>query len=294
MNRIWKNYKTILGVGLLSFFLWFIVKTSKTYEYQMDIPIRYTNLDSERIFKHPQSSNARVEFVGKGKDLLRLHFYDVGYQIDLSGVPDNMRLDLSEHPEFVSLPGELDLAVKSIMRPRFLNIQLDNKVERKLPVEVRYQVKVPPGFLLSGVEPQPDSVLVIGPEVVFDSVRSVQTESKSFSPHEQAFQEKFELKKPKNFFVRYKPENITVNFDVQRLAEREIFGVPVEVINPPEDAQVIALPSVANIYIKGGEKVLADLKARDFRIIVDFEKVWRPGVERVKADLKTKTNVLYM
>jgi hypothetical protein len=57
---------------------------------------------------------------------------------------------------------------------------------------------------------------------------------------------------------------------------------------------VVPLPSTANIYMKGGEKILADLGMQDFQIVIDFQKVWRPGVQRVKADLVTDVEILYM
>lgn len=294
MQNLKKNYKTIIGVSLLAFLLWFIVKINKSYDYALDIPIRYTNLDSDRVFKHPRSGSVRIEFTGKGKDLLRLPFYDMYYQIDLSGAPRHLELNLAEHPEFVSYPGELDVSVKSVIQPRLLTINLDKKVQEKLPVQVAYNLQTPPGYILVNVKTQPESVLVIGPAELFQNIDSVTTEKAHFEGVGQAFTEKFTLRKPGDYYVKYQPPKIEVRFDIQRLAEKEVPGVPVDVINTPPDLQVIALPSNATIYVKGGEKVLANLDAEDFEIVIDFQKVRYQNREKVKADLVTDAGILYM
>jgi len=89
-----KNYKSIIGVLLLAFILWFMVKMNKVYEYSIDIPIEFENLDQDKIFKYPYDTEAHVEFLGKGLDLLRLPYFDVFYQIDLAGSPNILEFEL--------------------------------------------------------------------------------------------------------------------------------------------------------------------------------------------------------
>ena len=289
-----RNYKTIIGVTLLAFLLWFMVKMDKVYEYTIDIPIQYVNLDTSRVFKHPQSATARVEFVGKGKDMLRLPFYHIRYQVDLSDVSGHLELDLSRHPEYVRYPGELNVSVKSIIRPRILVIDLDKKVRRKLPVKVQYELTTPPGYILVDVKKKPDSVLVTGPGEMFKTLKELVTEKRTFSQVSRAFWETFPLQKVTDYFARCQPSQIDVFFDVQRLAEKELPGVPVEVVNVPKGVQAIPLPSEATLYIKGGEKILADMSEKDFQIVIDFKKDWHPGMQKVKATILTTGNVLYM
>ena len=289
-----KNYKSIIGVVILAFLLWFMVKMNRVYEYPMNIPIRFVNLDENKIFKQPQAKTVRVEFVGKGKDLLRLHFYKAYYEIDLSGSPLHFEMDLSEHPEYVNFPEALDVKVKSIIRPRTITVNLDEKSVKKLPVVVKFELAEPPGFILVKVVSDPDSVQVTGPKEMFRNIDQVYTEEKKFTERSRAFSEMFKIKPITNYFVEYDPKRVKVTFDIQRLAEKEILDVPVTVVDKPKDLQVIPLPSTATIYVKGGEAILADLDLKDFQIIIDFNKEWRPGVQKVKADLITTAPVLYM
>lgn len=289
-----KNYKSIIGVVLLAFLLWFMVKMNRVYEYAIDVPIRFVNIDENRIIKLPQVNKVRAEFMGKGKDLLRLNFYKAYYEIDLSGTPSHFEIDLSQHPEYINFPEALNISVKSIIRPRNLVLDLDEKRIVKLPVEVKYQLEEPPGYILVKVVSLPDSVTVTGPAEMFRKVDKVFTEEKKFKQISRAFKESFKIEPITNYFAVYKPADIQVTFDIQRLAEKEILDVPVTVINKPKNLQVIPLPSSAIIYVKGGESILADLDLQDFQIIIDFQKVWKPGIQKVTADLVTEAPVLYM
>ncbi len=289
-----RNYKTIIVVTILAFLLWFMVKMNRNYEYVLDIPVRYVNLDPDRIFKFPQVRVVRVEFTGKGKDLLRLPFYNVDYRIDLSGAPENFEIDPSEHPEFINYPTDLDVSVKSVVRPRVIKIELDKRIEKKLPIEVQVDVETPPGYIFVGFEPEPDSITVIGPAVMFSKVAKLLTERKVYKEVSRAFRDDFSIQKVENYFAEYRPSRVKVWFDIQRLAEKLIPQVPVSVTNVPASYQVIPLPSETIVYVKGGEKILADLTAKDFKVEIDFLREWWPGVKRVKAYIHTTANVLYM
>ncbi len=225
---------------------------------------------------------------------MRLKFYQFFYRIDLSGAPRYQEFDLSEHPEYVTYPRELEVSVKSILRPRILVIELDRKIQRKLPVEVDYNVIEPAGMILVNVRAEPESVLVTGPAQMFNKIHRITTERKEFIEPLKPFSEKFSIRTSEEYYSLYQPQVVQVAFDIQRLAEKEIRDVPVTIVHKPPQLEVIPLPSKASIYIKGGEKILADLELNDFQIVINFKKVWSPGTKSVKADLLTTANVLYM
>jgi YbbR domain-containing protein len=292
--QIRKNYKPMIGMFVLAFLLWFMVKMNRVYEYSKEIPIQFANLDPDKIFMKPLDEDAVVEFTGKGIDLLRLNFYDVNYRIDLSGAPEHSEFDLSQHPEYVNFPAELEVQVKSILRPRTIPLDFDEKVSRKIPVLVDYELAEPAGHILVDVNPEPDSVLVTGPERMFEDIQQIFTEKKRFEEPSKAFTEEFAVRELQNYYAQYDPEKVEVTFNIQRLAEKVIEDVPVTIVNKPGNLQVIPLPSNADIYVKGGEKILAELDLKDFEIVIDFRRGWRPGVTKVRADLKTQADVLYM
>lgn len=294
LSNVKKNYKSILGVSLLAFLLWFMVKLNRTYDTLVDVPVRYTNLDSSLVFKFPQADMITVQFAGKGKDLLRLPFYNLSYQVDLSEAPLHLEINPSEKPQDLIYPADLNLAIKSIPHPRKLVLDLDHKVTRTLPVEMlpEINVKTVPGHLLVKMDSNPDSITVVGPSELFTKISEISIEQKSFANVSRPFRDKFKIKKVRGYLAKYYPSEVHIFFDVQRLSETYIRDVPVSVTNVPENHQVVPLPSIATVYVKGPEKALANLTSSDFRINIDFAHEWSPGIRKVKGKVITRADAM--
>jgi len=51
---------------------------------------------------------------------------------------------------------------------------------------------------------------------------------------------------------------------------------------------------VVNIYIKGGENILANATVDDFKVTINFKRDWQKGVDRVPAEIDTDLKLLYV
>jgi len=289
-----RNIRAVVAVWFLSVLLWFMVKMSKRYDYVMDIPLRVSHLSEKLCLKYPIPQTIRVELTGRGEDLLRLNFYPIFYQVDLSDVKASMVLNVSEHPEYVRIPDELELKVKSVIRPQQIEFVMEECHQQKVPVVARYQVETSPGFALIQVVTRPDSILVIGPASYVDTLHAVYTQLVMRKEVNLPFQQTVPIQQEKRYWVQYRPVEVALDFDIQRLAEREIPRVPVEVIHVPPRMDVVPLPSLVTVYVKGGEKILANAKASDFRVFIDFQQDWRGPDTKVAAHIETQLNVLYV
>ena len=289
-----KNYKAMVAVTLLAIFLWFMVKMSKKYDYAIDVPLRIVNSSPEYCLKYPVPDTVKVEFTGTGDALFRLQFYPVVYQIDLSDVKDRIVMDITQHPEYVRFPEDLTVMVKSIIRPQQIVFEMDRCQEKRVTVRPVYQVKTEPGFTLVAVELKPDTVRVRGPSSYVDTLRWVYTARVVENDARLSFTRNVSIQKSGQFLAEYDPERVDIHFDIQRLAEKEITNVPVEVIHVPSWLEVIPLPSFVTLYIKGGEKILANARARDFRVIIDFRRDWKGEGVKIPARIETDLNILYV
>jgi YbbR domain-containing protein len=295
MTKIKRDYKSIFGVSFLAFLLWFMVKLNRSYEYTINVPIRYSNLDTNLVFKYPQTKEIRVQFAGKGRDLLKLPFYNLEYQIDLSNTDIIFELDLAEYPEYLTYPGDLNVAVKSIIQPRTLIVELDRKVKRMVPIAPpsTNNFRTAEGYLLVKLDLRPDSILIEGPRELFEKTSRITLEQKNFTDLSRPFETQYKINQIGDYNATYSPRIINVFFDVQRLAYKWIGGIPVEVLNKPPNYQVVVLPPEADVYVKGPEKVLAVLGPDDFRIEIDYKRVWRAGIKKVPAKLISNAEVIY-
>ncbi len=288
-----KSYKVQVSIFFLALFFWFMVKMGKDYDYTTNIPLSITINNENSWLKYPPPNFARVEFSGRGIDLLRLNFYNPVYEIDLSAGREQMVLNLSNHREFVRIPREVDVQVKSVISPIELQFDLDERKEKKVPVIVKADLKTENGFVFVNAIAEPESIMVIGPAIYVDTLTKIYTLPKEYRNVNLAFEDQFDILQNNTFYVQYKPQKAEVLFDIQRLAEKEVENVPVKMVNVPDNYEVVPLPSMVTVYVKGGEKVLAEAGADQFLVTINFKKDWKPGNKRVKADVSTHLNVTY-
>ncbi len=287
-----KNFRVKLIIFIIALLFWALVKMNQVYDYTLDIPLRVIINNPEICLKYSTPKKVRVEFTGKGLNLLRLNFNTPTYDVDLSDESGNFVLNLPEHPEYVYFASNLSqIVVKSIVRPHELLFELDRRVRRKVPVKIHTELQTEPGFIWVGATAHPDSILMDGPASFIDTLTAVHLEKHKYENVNLAFWEEQEIIRSPAFFSIYKPERVNVFFDVQRLAEKVIRDVPVEVINVSPGYEAVALPSTAQLSVKGGEKILADAVAKDFRIVIDFQKEWRRDSKRVKARIDTELQI---
>ncbi len=289
-----KELRVRFFIFALALVFWFFVKMNKTYDYAVDIPLRITNNNPDICLKHPTPEDVRVEFSGRGIDFLQLKLFSPYYELDISDVSRGLAFDFSQHPEYVRIPEELDLSVRSILRPHELNLEIDQCMEKNVKVLFTPQVETEPGFTVVAIVPKPDSIRVTGPASYVDTLSKILLEKKIYQKVNQPFEDLLNIQRDRHFYSTYSPEKVTVFFDVQRLAEKEIVDVPVNVTNVPDNYEVVPLPSLVKIYVKGGEKILADADAKDFRVDIDFARDWQPGMTKVRAHISTDLQVLYV
>lgn len=289
-----KNYKIKAAIFALAFIFWLIVKMIKVYDYTLDIPLRVTINNEDICLKHPAPEKVRVEFSGRGVDLLQLNVYHPYYEVDLSEERNLFVMNLTEHREYVRLSEKLGVSVKSIISPHEVKFELDRRRQKKIPPQVPAEVKTDPGFILVHTVSNPESVLVVGPAGFVDTLTTLATEKKSYSEIDRPFRDRFQLLTSDRFYAEYIPRTVEVFFDVQRLAEKEVANVPVKVVNAPGAYEVVPLPPTVKVYVKGGEKILAEAEAKDFTVEIDFSRDWRPNAAPVRASVRTDLNVSYL
>lgn len=295
MKKTSKNhrYRVYAGIFILAFGFWLLVKMNDTYDYAIEVPLKITQNNPDMCLTYPTPSSVLVEFQGRGMDLLKLSFSEPSYDIDLSAEQHDFTLRLTDHHEYVQIPGGLEMTVKSVVRPHEIIFDLDRRLAKKVPVTVRGTVDTEDGFTLVNTLANPDSIMIAGPAVYVDTLNSIATVVKHYDAASQPFQDALVILKNEKYYGEYRPGKVTAFYDIQRIAEKDIQQVPVTVINVPDNYEVVPLPSTVTVYVKGGEKILAEANRDDFQVIIDYKKDWQPGAKRVSATIKHSISVLY-
>jgi hypothetical protein len=74
--------------------------------------------------------------------------------------------------------------------------------------------------------------------------------------------------------IEFKDKVISYEIDVQKISERIISDIPVQVTRVPDRLRVFVNPRTVSLTAVGGVSRIADIYPEDFFIYVDFEKQW--------------------
>ena len=209
-----------LGLKLLSvalaLLLWSFVHGAKIVEREIVLPLRCVNLPDSLVLQGEPPREARVLVAGAAQEFVLRHL--------LPGA--ELRLDLGRaRPPFVRLaPSSADVQLGSgshltavrVLEPAALELALDRRAERRLPVRVAAQGAPAHGYAVQGApRATPETVRCVGPAARFAGVHDVVTEPVDLGGRKDAFDTRATLVAPASG-LRCEPAEVRVDVPIGR------------------------------------------------------------------------------
>ncbi len=261
------------------------------YTIVKQMPVVLENLKEGKALKYPVPRNVTVRFRGNGWSLAGLYFSpDVKYFIDLSSLgADNFVVTGKDLLEHIKLPVSLEpLAVK----PDTFVLALTDYSEKRIPVVTRILLDYRDGYGAVGpVRLIPESVVVGGSEEMIGSLTSWPTIYRKFSMVRTPLDVDVPLEEPENYSVDVLSHAIRLEVNVQPFAEKALPGIPITVIAPPPNREVIFIPPRMDIIVRGGIDQLAKLTAENFQATVNYQNLVDDSAEAVMPTLTGPSDV---
>ena len=141
---------------------------------------------------------------------------------------------------------------------------------KKVPIESQILVSTEPGYIALGGQFFPDSISIGGPEESVNDIDFVYTEKDTLVDLVASVNGSWSILNP-NKLVSFDPKKIDVLIDVQPISETIITGIPVELINKPNDVNVFVNPATVSLTIVGGLNQITSILPQDIDVIIDFD-----------------------
>ncbi len=263
---------------LCALILWFFIASDKYYEYTLDVSLNLINQPAEMVLKDPVPSNVQVNFGGSGKELINLGFRNKYIEIDLDEIRNTASLPITVGM-ITGIP--TDVVPLNIVEPDSIHITLDRRVEKKVPIHPNITLIPLDGYIhVSSIVIDPDSINIWGPESLVNSIDTVYTQAKEYRNVIKEIQEKIDLIPPSFETIHYSLNTVHFTADIQRIGERMISNIPIQVTNTPQNVNVIVVPSTLSLRLQGGVKVLSNVNKED--IIAQINYLSRNRYERTQ------------
>jgi YbbR domain-containing protein len=206
---MWGRVRTILfeNLGLklasllLAFLLYAHVVTDQERESVIQIPVAAAGLADTLVSSGELPPRIAVKVRGKWKDLIRLGLTRPFLSIDLAAAgPGPFRTSITaEDIARRAIPPELSrlVSVTEVLDPRSVDLRIEPKATRVLPVRVRIVGRPAAGYAVDG-DPivEPDSVRVMGPQGAVEEIESASTVAVDITGEREKIQRRVALGLP--------------------------------------------------------------------------------------------------
>ena len=100
-----------------------------------------------------------------------------------------------------------------------------------------------------------------------------------------------ELSSIRGQLIEYTPRTVLYEQKVQSISERIISEIPVQIINSNNDFRSFVSPQTVSLTVIGGTEFIANLKANDILITVDFNN-WKPQQQFYNIEVSVPDDVI--
>ena len=266
-----RHYKVKLVSFLMALFLWFYVVTDNTYQYEMTVPVRVTNLSEDRAILSDLPREAVIRVEGTGKALIGLMLSgDAWLTVDLAGVRKT-KVFRPRPADVTVMRSGPQVRVLEVVSPDTIRVVLDRLERRSVPVAPAVTVVPAAGYaLVDQPRTEPSAVLLSGPRKVVDAVATVRTEKREYRDLKRTVRETVPLiPVPK---AKMEPDRVLLEVVVEKLMEKRLEQVPVHVENPPPGMRGVTIPPTVSLVVQGAVSVVSAVRQGDVVAFVDYRK----------------------
>ncbi|MCY7363042.1 MAG: hypothetical protein LH629_13410 [Ignavibacteria bacterium] len=267
-----QNPKILIFSFIFAFALWMYINLNLSYSLDLVIPVEVQSSKSQALSEEiPNSIDVTVK--GRGWDLLSIMLAkNLKYSLDISKIKKDTKI-ITEQFVNERLNLQSSVSVQKI-NPDTINISFDKISEKYIPVRNNIIVKLNEGFSIIG-KPilTPDSVKIIGSSYLINKIKSIPTEVEIFKNVNSDFSGIINLKDTLSNIVRIEPNEIKFSYNVQLSAEKDYDDVIVNILNVPDDKEVLLIPPKVNLSLRGGVDELSQITLQDIDVNVEFNEI---------------------
>ena len=274
--------------------LWFLIVSSQTYVGVIDLPLTVYEPRADMTLGQelPQSIKIRVE--GSGRSLYFQRWSKKSSLIlDVGTITNNQKISLKSYfqdrPNQVMLQSEMKFL--EVVYPDSIDVMIDNKVEKIVPVTIQSNISVRPGFIQVN-SPELSKVTLTGPQSQLLDYIQLQTEVIKKDNADMTFMFTIPIINPNPSLVSISPEEIDVEFMIEMIGERTISNIPIQVKNQPSDLVIQFIPNTVSLRVTGGNNQIQNLTRRDFYVYFDYLSQWFPNRNYYPVKISSPEEVL--
>lgn len=266
--------KTFLFFLAFSAFVWIFVQFSKQYSEIVGFPITYVNVPKDKIIFSDAPNSLDLRLRDNGINIAFRKIFPKKLVIDISETTEagnHLIYDLEKQKQAILMQLNIDYDNVNFLQDD-LKIGFEQRTVKKILIVPDIELSFSVGYsALEGIKLEPDSVTVSGPKNILDTLQKVQTKSLKINNISQDVKGTIKLNTSKLDKLNFYRKEVNYSLRTDKFTEGKAV-IPVELINVPENLNVVIFPKEVTIYYQVSLKQFDKITPSGFKVIADFKK----------------------
>lgn len=261
---------------LLAFFILVLSRLSVNYTSTVKFKVNLENVPEEMIVLNDSLNTLNLTMSTNGFAWLKYYIKTPSIAIDFKNEvrkSDSLFIwSLSRGYAGINLQFGKDIDVKTI-NPDSLFFKVDINAVKIIPVKPNIEIKFSPGYnVLEDLKTKPDSVKVIGPQSLLNTLNFIETETLKKNNINKPFSTKLKLKiEALDSQILVKTKTVSIDVKTEKFTEGTL-SLPINIINVPNNLEVNFFPKTINLSFYTSLESYNAIKESDFEIVCDFNE----------------------
>ncbi|MDP2303610.1 MAG: hypothetical protein Q8N03_14420 [Ignavibacteria bacterium] len=263
-----KNLYLIIIATLFSIIIWVSISLSSEYFTNLKVPIKIINIPENYGIASNIPEHITLRIKGRGWKLFGMNFgSDYEYLVSAENKSGKIPIRLSNSAaENTWLNYEIQIMD---FAPTSIELMIEKLAIKKVKVISILEIECRDGFgLASDIRLLPDSVSITGAESILAGIDAVSTEFAKFNNLETKLSEYVNLKSIQQ--VSFNKNSVRLDFDVQKIVEKEFNNLEVKVIDIPTDRDVLLLPNLITASLRGGINLISKTDQSEIKFFITY------------------------
>jgi len=262
---------------ILAFGILLLTKLSKTYTNTFVFDLNKINIPDEEVVLSDTNQKLEITIKTNGFELLKYYLAKPDLTIDFSKQIDKAHKEYiwTKNKGFATLSSQFNKNIEILnIVPDSLLFAYDISGVKMVPIELLTDINYSPGYNLSDrMTLKPDSIKVIGAEVLLEKLDKIQTDTLRLDNVKQDVFENIEVQLPKAFSdLKFLQNKVKVSGKVEKHTEGTL-KIPVEIINIPDNIKFKYFPKSVNVSYYTSLANFNAIDENQFKVICDYNKI---------------------
>ncbi|NMH89437.1 YbbR-like domain-containing protein [Flavivirga sp. Y03] len=259
---------------LFAFIILIFTKLSKEYTNTMTFGIEKINVPEEYVILN-DSIMLNITLKTHGFKWLKYYVSKPNIKIDFSNDVDKKQAVFLWNKSKAYLNNtQFDEQVELLnISPDRLTFKYGVNLVKKIPIKLNATVNFIPGYDVSDkLVSDPDSIVVIGPDLLVSKMDFLETEETVFNDVKSNLEETAKLKLPENTSdLKFSENSVVIKAHVEKFTEGTL-KIPVNIVNVPKGMKLKYFPREINVSYYISLSNFNSVTNKDFKVVCDYTK----------------------